>query len=59
MKNAIIITHDKKTYKSLKALLKIIFPEVDVSFVLNNDPTSEEDLMDQCLNGSTVLRGKN
>jgi hypothetical protein len=59
MKKAIIITHDKRTHKNLKALLKILFPEVEVSFVLDNDSTSEEDLMGLCLNGSAVLRGKN
>jgi hypothetical protein len=31
MKKVIIITHDERNYKRLKALVKGLFPEVDVS----------------------------
>jgi len=59
MNKAIIITHDKRTYNNLKSLLKILFPEVDVSLVLNGDSPSEKDLIRLYLNRLLNLRMDN
>jgi len=59
MEKAIIITHDKKNYQRLKALIKDLFPEVDVSLLLEDNRYSEEDLINLFLNRTVILRGNN
>jgi hypothetical protein len=47
MKKVIIITHDERNYKRLKALVKGLFPEVDVSWA--PDEWDKENNINKCL----------